>query len=308
MSSGAVKRMPLTAGTGTGIGIPAVTCTATAAGIGRPAVACTATAAGTGTSAGAGPPRCACACTRTGSATCTPQCCHCTSTLSEAGTGHAVYGHGRFRGRHSKRGGPSVRPLFPLLPRFSLLPLLLLVSTAQVSATEMQSGGALTTKAGASTAQVGLTESFKGKVTDPSLLHWKPHTEPPLLESAPAEPNSGIPHWKSAPSRRVSLLQQHARLGTAVGAQQGARLGAAVGAQEQGGFPSFGPSCSPIKDPPKGGFRRWSSPTTWGRRDRGVPGVGRLRGANVTIPCGKAVLLDVKDVQVHTLLIAGFLK
>eukprot|EP00850_Spirogloea_muscicola_P021960 SM000269S09915 [mRNA] locus=s269:76387:85016:- [translate_table: standard] len=59
-------------------------------------------------------------------------------------------------------------------------------------------------------------------------------------------------------------------------------------------------------DPPPGGFMRWSSAATWG--GDGVPGVGPRAGGNATIPCGKAILLDVPAVSLTVLLIQGFLK
>ncbi|CAI5467409.1 unnamed protein product [Closterium sp. Yama58-4] len=52
-------------------------------------------------------------------------------------------------------------------------------------------------------------------------------------------------------------------------------------------------------------FERWSEAATWG--GGGIPGQGALEGANVTIPCGKAVLLDTSPVLLTLLQIQGVL-
>ncbi|CAI5505871.1 unnamed protein product, partial [Closterium sp. Naga37s-1] len=52
-------------------------------------------------------------------------------------------------------------------------------------------------------------------------------------------------------------------------------------------------------------FERWSDAATWEGGD--IPGQGALEGANVTIPCGKAVLLDTSPVLLTLLNIQGVL-
>lgn len=54
------------------------------------------------------------------------------------------------------------------------------------------------------------------------------------------------------------------------------------------------------------GFRRWSDKRTWGKGP--IPGVGNGALANVTIPCGTAVLLDVPAVNLNMLVIRGMLQ
>ncbi|CAI5505675.1 unnamed protein product [Closterium sp. Naga37s-1] len=65
-----------------------------------------------------------------------------------------------------------------------------------------------------------------------------------------------------------------------------------------------------MTEPPAGGFKRWSDWRTWGNKARilGVPGRGLQRWADVTIPCGVAVLLDVPDISVRRLRVKGWLK
>ncbi|CAI5994807.1 unnamed protein product [Closterium sp. NIES-65] len=74
---------------------------------------------------------------------------------------------------------------------------------------------------------------------------------------------------------------------------------------------AYSPACGKIMtEPPAGGFKRWSDWRTWGAsaKVRGVPGTGARRWADVMIPCGKAVLLDVPDISVGKLRIRGWLK
>lgn len=67
----------------------------------------------------------------------------------------------------------------------------------------------------------------------------------------------------------------------------------------------YTPRCTPLANPPPGGFKKWSDPKTWG--PGGVPGVGSRTMVNVTIPCGGAVVLDVPEVRVNMLTIRGML-
>ncbi|GJP36650.1 hypothetical protein CLOM_g21134 [Closterium sp. NIES-68] len=70
---------------------------------------------------------------------------------------------------------------------------------------------------------------------------------------------------------------------------------------------SFKPPCgAPLSDPPPGGFKLWSDPSTW--PGGVVPGLGGAKRANATIPCGQAVLLNVPAVVLTTLTIRGMLK
>lgn len=70
---------------------------------------------------------------------------------------------------------------------------------------------------------------------------------------------------------------------------------------------SFLPACDGLLgDPPPGGWLRWSDPATW--EGAPVPGVGAQAGANVTIPCGRGVLLDLPKVNLTVLNILGSLK
>jgi hypothetical protein len=73
-------------------------------------------------------------------------------------------------------------------------------------------------------------------------------------------------------------------------------------------FDDFQSPCSPITEPPPGGFLLWSSASTWGLGGGAIPGVGSSAGSNATIPCDTAVLLDVPSVRLHTLTIRGMLK
>lgn len=50
----------------------------------------------------------------------------------------------------------------------------------------------------------------------------------------------------------------------------------------------------------------WSKPSTW--PEGVVPGVGSAVGANVTIPCGQVVILDVANVTLSLLRVQGLLK
>eukprot|EP00271_Cylindrocystis_brebissonii_P022455 TRINITY_DN8652_c0_g1_i1.p1 TRINITY_DN8652_c0_g1~~TRINITY_DN8652_c0_g1_i1.p1 ORF type:complete len:1139 (-),score=148.93 TRINITY_DN8652_c0_g1_i1:828-4244(-) len=61
-----------------------------------------------------------------------------------------------------------------------------------------------------------------------------------------------------------------------------------------------------IPNDPPGGFKLWSSSSTWPNGI--VPGVGSALYANATIPAGVAVMLDVPNVTLHTLRISGLLK
>lgn len=54
------------------------------------------------------------------------------------------------------------------------------------------------------------------------------------------------------------------------------------------------------------GFKLWSQPSTW--PNKVVPGVGGTSGANVTVPCGVAILLDLPNVTVSLLRIQGLLR
>ncbi|CAI5484158.1 unnamed protein product [Closterium sp. Yama58-4] len=74
---------------------------------------------------------------------------------------------------------------------------------------------------------------------------------------------------------------------------------------------AYSPACGALMtEPPAGGFKRWSDWRTWGSKARilGVPGRGLQRWADVTIPCGVAVLLDVSDISVRRLRVKGWLK
>lgn len=50
----------------------------------------------------------------------------------------------------------------------------------------------------------------------------------------------------------------------------------------------------------------WSNPNTW--PNGLIPGIGESTGANVTIPCGKFVILDVENVTLGLLRVQGLLK
>ncbi|CAI5505864.1 unnamed protein product [Closterium sp. Naga37s-1] len=67
-------------------------------------------------------------------------------------------------------------------------------------------------------------------------------------------------------------------------------------------FPVLSSSPSPRV---RAAFERWSDAATWGGGD--ILGQGALEGANVTIPCGKAVLLDTSPVLLTLLNIQGVL-
>ncbi|CAI5484157.1 unnamed protein product [Closterium sp. Yama58-4] len=74
---------------------------------------------------------------------------------------------------------------------------------------------------------------------------------------------------------------------------------------------AYSPACGKLMtEPPAESFKRWSDWRTWGAsaKVRGVPGTGARRWADVMIPCGKAVLLDVPDISVGKLRIRGWLK
>ncbi|CAI7859030.1 unnamed protein product [Closterium sp. NIES-54] len=74
---------------------------------------------------------------------------------------------------------------------------------------------------------------------------------------------------------------------------------------------AYRPACGKLmNEPPAGSFKRWSDWTTWGPKASvlGVPGRGLQRWADVTIPCGVAVVLDVPNISVRRLRIKGWLK
>lgn len=76
----------------------------------------------------------------------------------------------------------------------------------------------------------------------------------------------------------------------------------------------YTPRCPPLPIPAPGnftGFQNWSDPKTWG--GGAVPGIGdwsngsSVKRPNVTIPCGKRVLLDVPNLTLNMLTIRGLL-
>ncbi|CAI5467058.1 unnamed protein product [Closterium sp. Yama58-4] len=84
-----------------------------------------------------------------------------------------------------------------------------------------------------------------------------------------------------------------------------------VGATPFSVYDSYQPPCPFLPDPPPQGWKRWSDPATWTNGGGSViPGVKATGGewANVTIPCGTAVLLDVPLVSLSTLVVKGWLR
>ncbi|GJP59359.1 hypothetical protein CLOP_g11076 [Closterium sp. NIES-67] len=67
---------------------------------------------------------------------------------------------------------------------------------------------------------------------------------------------------------------------------------------------NFLPPCPTLEEPTS--FKKWSDPATWGNGP--IPGQGAAAGANVTIACGEAVLLDTSPVALTLLNIRGFLR
>lgn len=73
----------------------------------------------------------------------------------------------------------------------------------------------------------------------------------------------------------------------------------------------YTPRCPRLPLPAPGdftGFQNWSDPKTWG--GKAVPGVNGWSGVkrpNVTVPCGKRVLLDIPDLNLNMLIIRGLL-
>ncbi|CAI5957042.1 unnamed protein product [Closterium sp. NIES-65] len=55
-------------------------------------------------------------------------------------------------------------------------------------------------------------------------------------------------------------------------------------------------------------WQLWSRASTWAFMGGKVPGIGASVGANVTIPCGRAVLLDVPRVSLGLLVVKGWLR
>ncbi|CAI5468813.1 unnamed protein product [Closterium sp. Yama58-4] len=84
-----------------------------------------------------------------------------------------------------------------------------------------------------------------------------------------------------------------------------------VGATPFSVYDSYQPPCPFLPDPPPQGWKRWSDPATWTNGGSSViPGVKATGGewADVTIPCGTAVLLDVPLVSLNRLVIKGWLR
>ncbi|CAI7772076.1 unnamed protein product [Closterium sp. NIES-53] len=84
-----------------------------------------------------------------------------------------------------------------------------------------------------------------------------------------------------------------------------------VGATPFSVYDSYQPPCPFLPDPPPQGWKRWSDPATWTNSGSSViPGVKATGGewADVTIPCGTAVLLDVPLVSLNRLVIKGWLR
>ncbi|CAI5505687.1 unnamed protein product [Closterium sp. Naga37s-1] len=69
--------------------------------------------------------------------------------------------------------------------------------------------------------------------------------------------------------------------------------------------PSIHPGSCGAENPP---WQLWSRAATWAFMGGKVPGIGASVGANVTIPCGRAVLLDVPRVSLGLLIVKGWLR
>ncbi|CAI5484159.1 unnamed protein product, partial [Closterium sp. Yama58-4] len=64
----------------------------------------------------------------------------------------------------------------------------------------------------------------------------------------------------------------------------------------------------PVTSPSLPAWLLWSRASTWAFMGGRVPGIGASVGANVTIPCGRAVLLDVPRVSLGLLVVKGWLR
>ncbi|CAI5515198.1 unnamed protein product [Closterium sp. Naga37s-1] len=130
------------------------------------------------------------------------------------------------------------------------------------------------------------------------------------MASVARPPTSRTSHRRSASSRRVrawsslSALLLAACCLLALSPNRGVLPVAR--ATQQVPWDNFTSPCTPLSDPPPAGFKLWSDPTIW--PGGLVPGVAAGKGANATIPCGLAVLLNVPSVVLSTLTIRGMLK
>ncbi|GJP83999.1 hypothetical protein CLOP_g14094 [Closterium sp. NIES-67] len=90
----------------------------------------------------------------------------------------------------------------------------------------------------------------------------------------------------------------------------GARLDAVLRADaaRDSVLDSYRPACGPLPNKEPRAWQLWSRPATWAFMGGKVPGIGASVGANVTIPCGRAVLLDVPRVSLGLLIVNGWLR